>query len=496
MKKSIIYSIWFTILCLSLISCASKQKNQTEEIKPMSISKKVWKDSKNSNPISSNVFCADPTAVEYEGRLYVYGTNDHQQYLNAEKNTYEKIKSLVCFSTDDMVNWTYHGEINVGKIAPWIYASWAPTICSRVEKDGQTHFYLYFSNSGCGVGVITATSPTGPWKDPLGHSLVSNATPGLKDCATPFDPGVCIDDEGIGWLSFGAGINSKGTKAMPGSARIVKLGKDMISFDSDFVEIKAPYLFEASELNFINGTYVYTFNNSWDARDNWPIKGKAASTACSMSYMTTKTPLITDSWEYEGHYFKNPGEMGFDYSNNHTHLHKYNDKWYLFYHTLMLQKKASIQGGFRSLGVDEITVDEENVSIKMAQATKNGVSSIKNLNPFEKVNGTTFATSAEVWYEDIEEAAKIAVKSNTSGSWIFVKNADFTTVPAGVLVEAEGQGTIQIFADAINNAPLATVKLSNKKVYEEAVNLKIKGIHNLYFVFSEPKISLKSWRFW
>ena len=63
-----------------------------------------WKDLDLGNPISGNIFCADPTAVEFEGRLYVYGTNDHEQYLNAEKNTYEKIKSLVCFSTEDMVD--------------------------------------------------------------------------------------------------------------------------------------------------------------------------------------------------------------------------------------------------------------------------------------------------------------------------------------------------------------------------------------------------------
>ena len=38
------------------------------------------KNATDSNPILSNIFCADPTAVEYEGRLYIYGTNDHQQY--------------------------------------------------------------------------------------------------------------------------------------------------------------------------------------------------------------------------------------------------------------------------------------------------------------------------------------------------------------------------------------------------------------------------------
>ncbi|MBR2199249.1 MAG: hypothetical protein IJ894_00645, partial [Bacteroidales bacterium] len=39
-----------------------------------------------ANPIIDYMFCADPTAVEYDGRLYVYGTNDHQQYEEAEKN--------------------------------------------------------------------------------------------------------------------------------------------------------------------------------------------------------------------------------------------------------------------------------------------------------------------------------------------------------------------------------------------------------------------------
>ena len=40
------------------------------------VSGNVYKDERNANPISPNIFCADPTAVEYDGRLYVYGSND------------------------------------------------------------------------------------------------------------------------------------------------------------------------------------------------------------------------------------------------------------------------------------------------------------------------------------------------------------------------------------------------------------------------------------
>ncbi|MDY4463482.1 MAG: beta-xylosidase, partial [Prevotella sp.] len=32
------------------------------------------------NPLLDFMFTADPTAVEYKGRIYVYATNDQQQY--------------------------------------------------------------------------------------------------------------------------------------------------------------------------------------------------------------------------------------------------------------------------------------------------------------------------------------------------------------------------------------------------------------------------------
>ena len=110
-----------------------------------------YKGASNGNPISPCVFCADPTAIEYEGRLYVYGTNDHQQYIKNGKtgsNNYGAIKSLVIFSTDDMVNWTFHGTIDVAKLCSswgWRFAaSWAPSIVSRETANGQQEFFLYF----------------------------------------------------------------------------------------------------------------------------------------------------------------------------------------------------------------------------------------------------------------------------------------------------------------------------------------------------------------
>ena len=82
------------------------------------------------NPLVSTRFSADPTSVEYNGRLYVFSTNDHQQYLATPYaiNGFGDIHTLNVFSSADLVNWTDHGYIDVKAASPRITTSWAPSI--------------------------------------------------------------------------------------------------------------------------------------------------------------------------------------------------------------------------------------------------------------------------------------------------------------------------------------------------------------------------------
>ena len=483
-----------TMMAISLCGCKTAEEPAFslggQAVMSVSLGTKVdniseirSKEPRNTNPLISNIFCADPTSVEYDGRLYIYGTCDHQQYeaVGADgSNTYEHIKSLVMLSTDDMVNYTYHGRINVEEVCPWIIASWAPSIVSRVEEDGLTHFYLYFSNSGWGTGVITATSPTGPWSDPLGHSLIDGNTAGLDGCKSPFDPGVCIDDNGTGWLSFGGGTDS---------ARIVKLGSDMISLDSEISKIPSLYHFEASELNYINGTYVYTYNNDWDKHIlNWDIEGVSAPPSCSMSYMTTKTPLDPDSWVYRDYYFKNPGEQGLEYSNNHTHLQKYGDKYYLFYHSLFPQNSLGTSGGFRSLCVNEATVDEDTVTIEKVSATKEGVAQIKNLDPYQPVDASTIAACSNISYEQSDEG--VTVKSGCGdgkASWICVRGVDLGKSAKYIAAKVKGKGVIDVYIGEMSGEPDTSVEFDCNEwstVYNK-FSSKVSEVNDIYFVMSD-----------
>lgn len=441
-----------------------------------------------ANPLVDFNFTADPTAVEHEGRLYVYATNDQQQCDEKgpdSDNTYERIKSLAMMSTEDMVNWTWHGIINVEELAPWIYNSWAPSVTSRIEEDGLTHFYLYFSNSGNGCGVLTATSPVGPWSSPLQKSLVDRQTPGAEDCPHPFDPGVVIDDEGTGWLAFGGG----------GVGKIVLLGKDMTSLASRAAHIPTSYLFEASELNYINDTYVYTYNIDWQDHTDWD-KDVPAPTRCCMSYMTTKTPLVTESWVYRDNYFKNPGENGFDYSNNHTHLHKYKGKWYLFYHSMSLRHNLGVKGGYRNVSVEEIPVDENTLTIKMIPATYEGVQQVAALDPFSLQQMETTAGTKDVKFEAYGDTGNMVAYTDATGS-ILVRGVEFSRKARTLTVSVMGTGRLEVRENSPEGTLIAAMDISSPEMSATKVRLTASpaSVTDLCFLFKGTDLKIDSWRF-
>ena len=491
-----------------------------------------YKGTSNVNPISSCVFCADPTAIDYKGRLYVYGTNDHQQFIkNGKKgsNGYGNIKSLVVFSTDDMVNWTFHGTIDVGKVCGgWCGQSWAPSAVWRTTDKGVDEFFIYFANGGGSVGVIkSTTSPVGPFKSPNSQAMIRHGMAGVDPCNWLFDPGVVIDSTGTGWIAFGGGDpQSSGSKLWPGNSRIAKLKSSMTALDGAAVDMPAPYLFEASELNIIGGRFVYTYNTSWGDRPNWNTyekrNGQAAPSACSMCYMVTDTPLDPDSWEYRGEYVPNEGSfsaLGADYGNNHTHLHKFNGEYYLFYHGNVLEKtmksKNAMDGGasgYRSLCVNKVTVNEETQKLSKVSMNKTGTTAIKGMDPYTLQQAETMSTSGGVNYEDfknIKSVSKSSLGNDASenlyvkmaaGAWTMVRKVDFGTNGASQFtLRAKGTGKMEIRIDGKTKAAAATVEFSSTTFQDFSIDLDpalFKKVHHLYFVFTEStNAQFDSWQF-
>ena len=489
-----------------------------------------------NNPISANVFCADPTALEYNGRLYVYGSNDHQEFVaNGKKgdNTYGSIKSIVVFSTDDMVNWTFHGTIDTKKLcsgwnpSAWYRGygvSWAPSVTWRHnETTDKDEFFLYFCNSSHGVGVLRAESPVGPWKSPNKELMIAYDTPGANplNSNANFDPGVTIDDNGVGWISFG-GLGP--SQIMPEAARIIKLKPNMTEVDGSAVKIHAPYHFEANELNVIGGKYVYTYCSNWAGRDatewnNYKSEHPTSANAPgggTMCYMVSDNPLDPDSWEFKGYY--GPGVGG----NNHSHLQKFQGKYYHIYHNhgdilLNAMKKAGAvdasAGDYRSICVNQADVNEQTATVNPVTLNTEGVTQIKNLNPYEWQQAETMASCGGVEYEDftnITNNTKVSTLDNDAsenlqvqmkaGSWINQRSADFgTTGAAKFTLCAKGTGTMQIRLGSRTAQAAATIEFSSTDMEEHTVELdasKFVGVKNLYFVVTAAdNVFVDSWQF-
>ena len=443
------------------------------------------------NPLSADHFMADPTAIEYNGRLYVYATNDQQEFDYSGGimgNTYGKITQLVCLSTADMVNWTNHGIIDVKSIAPWIYTSWAPSVVSREEADGKTHFYLYFTNSATGIGVLTATSPTGPWSDPLGKALIDSKTAGLGTISQIIDPGVAINAEGTeAYLTFGGG-DVVGTDLQPGNARIVKLGDDMISLACDIKTISAPCHFEANELNYIGSKWVYTYCTRWSIASNWSSFSKTVSapTACSMVYLTATDPL-EDNWSYKGEVLPNPGRLNFPYGNNHSHLQKFGNNYYLFYHSQWLERQLGFSGGYRNLHMNRVTVAEGSPRIAGLTATNASLTGVSQLtaariNPYEEQPGAMSAITTPDWW--LVRGVNFAADNNTAQS---------------LILKVKGTGTLQVSLSSLEDEPIATADFSTTDEQTIAVPLTAPQDafqQYLYFVWTKnTDAQVLSWQF-
>ena len=496
---------------------------------------KNYKELNNGNPISGSIFCADPTALEYNGRLYVYGSNDHQQFIkNGKKgeNSYGDIKSIVVFSTDDMVNWTFHGTIDTKKLcstwvtSPWYKGfgvSWAPSVTWRTNEEGVDEFFLYFCNSSHGVGVLRAESPIGPWKSPNKELMINYDTPGANPSGTNanFDPGVVIDDNGVGWLSFG-GLGP--SQIQPEAARIVKLKPNMTEIDGSAVKIHAPYHFEANELNVIGGKYVYTYCSNWAQRndDEWnAYKAEhginvSKPNTCTMCYMVSDDPMNPDSWVYKGVYGPHPG-MGTN--NNHSHLQKFQGEYYHIYHGAPLMESMRAAGVidnncgiFRSICVNKASVNESTATISQVTPNLEGTAPIKAVNPYELQQAETMANCGGVEYEDflnVKKNSKISTLGNDASinlyvkmadnAWTYVRNIDFgANGPKSFILTAKGKGTLELRKGKAGKA-LASFDFSSTDFEDHVFAVDpetFKDVSNLFFAFrSVEDAQFDAWQF-
>jgi len=488
----------------------STNRKSDDELKTLFNSVKInsssYRKVGNTNPLMGHKFGADPFGMEYNGRLYVYMTDDHMYDSkgNAITSGYSDIRCISIISSADLVNWTDHGAIQIagsGGPAKWANNSWAPCAAHKTIN-GKEKFFMYFADNGSGIGVVTSDTPYGPWTDPLGKQIISRSTPNCSDVTWLFDPAVMVDNDGKAYLYFGGGVPD-GKQSDPGTARCVQLGDDMISIVGTPQKINPPYLFEDSGINHVGNKYLYSYCSNWTSNSNPGV--------AKIAYMTSDSPL--GPFKFTGAFFDNPGGASWagGGGNNHHAVVKFKGKYYILYHTRTLKKAMALSSDFtdselRSTCISELKVDETTGvfnNLSASQITEKGPAQIENLDPYQKVEGETMAwqNGMSVSYEMGKYIKKVTVAAEAkAGSWITLSNVDFKNGPSCFTAKVKGKGVMKVVAKkGYTSTVLGYVEMPGTNTYTEVTIPLLKppvGVYTyLTFQFSD-EASLDYWQFY
>lgn len=482
------------------------------DVKELTITK-GYKGINDTNPLMTQRFGADPYAMVYKDRVYIYMTADAFEYdsvKSVKENTYSKIHQINVISTDDMVNFTDHGSVNAASgegVAKWARNSWAPAAAWK-EIDGKDQFFLYFADAGGGIGVLQADSPTGPFRDPLGKGLITRETPNCADVLWLFDPAVLVDDDGRAYLYFGGGV-PEGKAAAPGTGRVVELGADMISIVGEPRTIDVPYLFEDSGIHKSGGRYYYTYCTNWqvDEAGTEQYGFHNGEIAC----MVSDAPM--GPFVYRETILRNPGSVFGLSGNNHHCVFNFQDQWYIAYHTRVLEKAMGVEKGYRCTHIDAFEMQDDGTIGEIRQ-TLSGREQIRYVDACQENPAACFAvmagvdTVAQDRSEQNAGGVDMVLTDIDSGDFIKVAGVDFDgrqpqTFAASLRCAQNrtADGAIQVRADSPEGELLASLPVSgltDKLEFAECATpllASVQGVHDLYLVFAGGGYEVKSWRF-
>lgn len=254
MKKT-----YLLLVCLLFVlyaaACGGEEtdeNNDTPIVDMPTVPVRVSENNQYMNPIypivngdKKTTYMADPFVVRDEstGKFYMYTTQTDVFTPNPA------FKRGPIWSSIDMVNWTYVGDVFKDYIPNWGTQGagvWAPTVIKIGDK---WNYYYSFSTGGDpnpGIGVATSDTPYGPWKH-YGKLFNSNEI-GVTNSIDPF---VLIDDGKV-YMAFGS---------YGGLITIVELTADGLGLQGGLEKQKNEKVaiagYEIFDMNNYEGTVIF-----------------------------------------------------------------------------------------------------------------------------------------------------------------------------------------------------------------------------------------------
>lgn len=300
---------------------------------------------KGQNPIFTGRYTADPACLVVGDRIYAYVGEDM-----ASPGGWFTMPHWLCYSTDDMVNWTCHGEVL--RAGDFDYANpngaWAAQV---VEKNGKYYFYVTLDDRSNGkhtIDVAVGDSPTGPF-----HPARKGGIPLITDAMTldshrpnaDIDPTVLVDDDGTPWMAWGNG-----------DCYMVRLKENMIELEGTIKKVPMRNYSEGPWLFKRKGFYYLVY--AADAPGVQPEQ-IAYSMATSIEGPWTYGGLLTTCAKY-----------GFTI---HPSVNEFKKEWYFFYHDGSYMQNGKPGGDCRRSVCVEYLHFNRDGSIRPFELTEEGI---------------------------------------------------------------------------------------------------------------------------
>jgi hypothetical protein len=399
------------------------------------------------NPIILNQYTADPSARVFGDKIYVYPSHDILDVEGRGRPGWFCMEDYHVFSSSNLTDWTDHGVIISQDKVSWVdsnaYSMWAPDCIYRNGK-----YYFYFParahdtvyGKGFSIGVAISNNPYGPF--------IPQEEP-IKD-VHGIDPNVFIDSNGQSYLYWAAR-----------NIYMVRLKDNMIELETEPQIIEnlpevglkeGPWLFER------NGIYYLTYPHVQNSieRLEYAIGSSPMGPFKPSGVIMDESP--TGCW------------------TDHQSIVKFNEQWYLFYHSnylspnfdknrsicidsLFFNNDGSIQKVIPSLRGVGITMASDKIQIDRYSAISNSGVSISFLDSLKLCDGWKTALSGK-------------------GSWIQYNRVDFSKKKFDSLIiraQSKEGCTIQLRQNNAEGPVIAELEIP-KGIEWKSVKANVSGI--------------------
>lgn len=392
----------------------------------------------------------DPAAMVDGDTVYLYTGHDV-----ATGDSYV-IDGWICYSTKDLLNWKYEGEIMSSKDISWANVADSAWAAQTVNHNGKYYFYYCTWDKTAkasskikageqSIGVAVSDSPTGPFKD-LGKPIVSGEVTDFGTESSEWndiDPTVWIEKDDKGeehrYLAWGNGnyyiceLNDDmiSVKDQNGDGKITggtsTKTADVIQKTSVTSYTEAPWLYRRQDANGnYYGQYYLFYASGWRE---------------GMSYATTDD-LLNGEWS-EGKEIARPNVTS---NTNHMAVIDFKGKTYFIYHNGAL---AGGNGYRRVANITELKFNEDG-SIDEVPETTAGIAGTTT-KIYTKAGAGVLAhenflnsfDDADYPYENVYVGA-MGYSDVKDAQWVLTDGKSDKTKPAYVSIQSENKSGLYL----------------------------------------------------